>query len=114
MTEIYKDTIIKGRDNEVVFVGRFTGDFQSSGFAGFDEIRVTVGDETYSTISDPENLYVENKVNLKLKIGAITSLDVGTYIPKIVGFSGYYPNGVVLSSVDYNQSSPVSVVVPIP
>jgi hypothetical protein len=71
-----KDTVIKGYRNKVVF----NFDFNVSQYL---EMKISLGDETYSTVTNPLNLYVRNSSELVLDIGKVTEIGVGAIIPKI-------------------------------
>jgi lysophospholipase L1-like esterase len=71
-----KDTVIKGYGNKVVF----NFDFNVSQYL---EMKISLGDETYSTVTNPLNLYVRNSSELVLDIGKVTEIGVGAIIPKI-------------------------------
>lgn len=72
-----KDVIVKGRDNLVVFVFDFD-------ITGYIEIIVTIGNESYSTVDDATELYIEGTSELVLNIGETTALAEGRYYPEIV------------------------------
>lgn len=92
-----QNVIVRGRDNPVVMEFSFGGDFAASGLNTFNEVRVTIGDETYSTTSNPDNLFIESDFELRLRIGDTTSLGVGVYLPEITGFSATYNDGYLIS-----------------
>ena len=92
-----QNVIVKGKDNPVVMEFSFTGDFEASGLNTFTEVKLTIGGEEYSTVANPDNLSIESATELRLKIGDSTELDVGCYLPEIVGFSATYDDGYLLS-----------------
>ena len=104
-----KNTIIKGFDNEVVFVFEFTGAFAAGGLSNFNEIKVFIGSEEYSNVADPLNLEVTSNTELALRIGDTTALTEGFYYPKIVGYNVMYDDGFVLTSENYNQINPIRI-----
>lgn len=90
--------IVKGKDNPVIINFTFGGDFEQDGLNTFTEIVLTIGGETYSTNTTPNNLVIVNNSQLKLIIGDVTSLNAGYYIPEIVGFNTTnYDDGYLLS-----------------
>lgn len=89
-----KQKVIKGFDNEVFIDFTFANDFTLSEFT---VIEVKIGDETYSTIDDPAQVYIlENR--LVLNIGENTTLEVNKYKPLIIGKNAYYNSGHVFTS----------------
>lgn len=89
-----KQKVIKGFDNEVFIDFTFTNDFTLSEFT---VIEVKIGDETYSTIDDPTQVYIlENR--LVLNIGENTTLEVNKYKPLVIGKNAYYNSGHVFTS----------------
>lgn len=81
---------------------------------GFDlntytDISVEIGDETYTLSSNPSNVIVEDSV-LKIDIGTVTSLSVGSYPIKIMGYTASQPSGEVLTSPQYNPLCRVKVI----
>lgn len=92
-----QDTIIKGLDNPVVMNFSFTGDFASTGLSAFNEIKLVIGTEEYSTVTTPDELFLNGNFELRLKIGDSTALDAGGYLPEITGFSPDYDDGYLLS-----------------
>ncbi|MEI8647390.1 hypothetical protein P4S73_04575 [Paraglaciecola sp. Hal342] len=89
-----KQKVIKGFDNEVFIDFTFANDFTLSEFT---VIEVKIGDETYSTIDDPAQVYMpENR--LVLNIGENTTLEVNKYKPLIIGKNAYYNSGHVFTS----------------
>lgn len=86
-----QNVIIKGKDNPVVITFAFTGDFASLGLNTFTSVSVQVGDETYTT--GGPNLSIESNSELRLKIGDVTTLDAGYYLPTIIGYSATYDDG---------------------
>lgn len=89
-----KQKVIKGFDNEVFIDFTFANDFTLSEFT---VIEVKIGDETYSTIDDPTQVYIlENR--LVLNIGENTTLEVNKYKPLIIGKNAYYNSGHVFTS----------------
>lgn len=91
------NVIYKPRDNEVFIAFSFGGDFSVGGLSNFSEITLTLGVESYSTISTPNQLFLKDDFTLALKIGDITTLDVGQYSPDIIGISPTYDDGYVLN-----------------
>lgn len=93
-----QNVIIKGRDNPVIISFKFNeGDFTELGLNTFSEIKVTLRDITYSTLTDPDKVIVENNTDLKLILGADSSLVEGSYLPTILGFSNVYTQGYELT-----------------
>ena len=71
-----KSKVIKGFKNTAVFVFDFN-------LNSYLEIKVTVGGEVYSTVTNPSNIYVRNNTQLVLDIGLQTSALDGDIIPLI-------------------------------
>ena len=71
-----KSKVIKGFKNTAVFVFDFN-------LNSYLEIKITVGDEVYSTVTNPNNIYVRNNTQLVLDIGLQTSALDGDVIPLI-------------------------------
>ena len=71
-----KRKVIKGFKNTAVFVFDFN-------LNSYLEIKITVGDEVYSTVTNPNNIYVRNNTQLVLDIGLQTSALTGDVIPLI-------------------------------
>ena len=92
-----QNVIIKGNDNPVIFNFDFTGDFAADQLDAFTDIQLTIGDESYSTLTNPTLLFKETNKQLRLKIGDITALAVGSYAAEVVGFSADYDDGYLLS-----------------
>jgi len=92
-----KNIIILSRNNEVEIAFTFTGDFAENGLSNFTNIQLTIGGETYTTTSNPSELYLNGNNALVLNIGSVTALAVGSYKPEIIGFSATYPDGFVLA-----------------
>jgi hypothetical protein len=92
-----QNKIIKGLDNPVIMKFTFTGDFAASGLSTFTSINVSIGDETYTTILNPDNLFVVSDTELRLRIGDVTALSRGAYLPEVVGFSLTYNDGYLIS-----------------
>ena len=64
---------------------------------------MTIGAESYSTVSNPTNLLLIDGV-LVLDIGEITTLPIGTYIPRIVG------DTELITCEEYKQIQPIQIV----
>jgi hypothetical protein len=73
-----KDTVIKGYKNTVIF----TFDFAISSYI---DVSLTLGNEVYSTLTTPLNLYIKDNNNLVLDIGTDTAILESEVIPLIVG-----------------------------
>ena len=72
-----KNKIIKGFKNKVVF----EFDYDLSPYV---EISVYFLGETYSTVTNPESLYIELQKSLVLNVGQLTNVTPGSVIPKII------------------------------
>ena len=94
-----QNKIIKGVDNPVIINFRFKGDFAALGLNTFTSITLDLGNETYTTILNPANLFIVSNTQLRLKIGDATALAVGTYLPEIVGFNATYNDGYLISGL---------------
>ena len=93
-----QNVIIRGRDNPVVISFSFNeGDFTDQGLNTFSEITVTLRDTTYSTLNDPDKVIIENNTDLKLILGTDSSLEKGSYLPIILGYSNVYTQGYELT-----------------
>ena len=92
-----QNVIIKGKDNPVIMNFNFTGDFLDDQLDVFTDIRLTIGGETYSTLTNPTLLFKTTNKQIRLKIGDTTALDVGIYTAEVVGFSADYDDGYLLS-----------------
>lgn len=92
-----QNKIIKGFDNPVIMQFTFTGDFAASGLNTFTSISLSIGAETYTTLANPDNLFIVSNTELRLKIGDITTLPEDAYLPEIVGFSINYNDGYLIS-----------------
>jgi len=97
MTKKIQNIIQKGYDNPVIIIFSFNGEFSVDGLSNFTDIILEIGDETYSTSQNPENLFLNGSNELRLKIGDSTNLPAGSYIPKIVGFTPTYDDGYLLN-----------------
>lgn len=104
-----QNTVIKGRDNPVIFEFKMTGDFAANQLNTFDSITLDIGGESYSTATTPANLEIVNDNELRLKIGDTTALDPGGYIPEIVGISADYNDGYLLNGLKRKILDPVIV-----
>lgn len=93
-----QNVIYLGKDNPVIIEFTFTGDFADNGLSNFTDIQVTISDETYTLLLNPTNVVVNSNTELRVLIGADTSLDVGFYTLSIVGVSATYTNGYNLTS----------------
>lgn len=92
-----QNVIVKGKDNPVVISFTFTGDFAASGLNTFAEVTLSIGGESYSTVSDPAQLVITDDNTLELRIGDSTTLADGRYLPEITGISATYNDGYLLS-----------------
>lgn len=104
-----QNVIIKGRDNPVVMTFAFVGEFAADGLSNFTDITVQVGGETYSTITDPNQLFTASNTELRLKIGDTTTLADGTYMPEVIGFSATYDDGYLLSGEKKRKLEKITV-----
>jgi len=98
-----KNKIITGKDALVKFIFTFEGEFELDGLNNFDNITLYIGDETYSTSSDPTLLYRADANTLILNIGDVTALEAGYYIPTIEGYIASSDAEKVITSPDRNQ-----------
>ena len=106
---MYKQNVLKKtRDNEVVFKFDFDPSDILTSLSQFTEIQLTIGNETYSTVSDPTKLFVLGS-KLYLKIGDVTQLSVGYHPVTIIGFNASYDDGYVLTSPEINTINRVEV-----
>jgi len=92
-----QNEIYKGFDNPVVFTFAFTGEFAANGLSNFTDITLDIGGESYSTVTTPNQLFLNGNNELRLKIGDTTALIAGSYKPEIVGFSATYNDGYLLN-----------------
>lgn len=109
------NNVILNTQEKVVIVIDLSQDpsFAVNGLNNFDEIVLKLCSETYSTVDNPENLYVnpEDSSELILSIGFVTQLSAGKrYTPNIVG---YYDGGKVkvINSTNFNfLNDPIEIV----
>lgn len=104
-----QDTVIKGKDNPVIFNFSMTGDFAANQLNTFDSITLDIGGESYSTASTPDQLFIVSGNQLRLRIGDTTTLDPGGYVPEINGFSADYNDGYLLHGLKRRIFGPVRV-----
>lgn len=95
-----QNIVYLGYDNPIVIEFAFTGDFSDGGLSNFTDIRVIIGDETYTLLLNPTNIVIESNSELRVLIGDTTSLGVGAHYITIIGFSGVYDDGYVLGGCD--------------
>lgn len=93
-----QNVIYKGYDNPVVFEFTFSGEFATDGLSNFTSMTVNIGTESYTTDGTPSQLFLNGNNELRLKIGDITALEVGSYQPEIIGYSATYDDGYLLNS----------------
>lgn len=105
-----QNIIVKGKGNPVVFSFTFKNDFATDGLSAFSEIKVNIGSESYSTIDNPDLLFLNGNFELRLKIGDTTSLDAGRYTPEIIGYTAEYDDGYVLSNTSIKPLSQIKIV----
>lgn len=96
----YQDKVILGTDTPVVFTFKFTEGFTLDDFT---DIKLYIGDEGYSTITTPDNLFTTSSTELRMNIGVDTTLPAKSYAVKIVGFSATYDDGYVLVGCARNK-----------
>lgn len=95
-----QNVVLKGTDNTLEIKFSFTGDFEELGLSTFSEITFSIGDENYSTLTDPTKLYIKDTGEgqfLILEIGMHTQLKEGHYLPEIKGYSNVYDDGFLLT-----------------
>jgi hypothetical protein len=80
-----QDTIVKGFNNLVSMEFTFT---ELAGLLAFNDIQITIGDETYTTLLNPTQLIAVSQTLLTLDVGTTTSLAIGSYAPTIKGVIG--------------------------
>lgn len=105
-----QDTVIKGKDNPVIFQFVFTGDFSALQLNSFSKITLDIGGELYSTDITPDNLFIVNDNELRLKIGDTTSLEPGRYNFELVGYSASYDDGYLLHGEKKRILSSIKVI----
>ena len=103
-----RNIVYLGHDNEIVLRFSFAGDFAENGLGNFDEIRMTVGGEVYSTLTNPANLFTDGN-DLIATIGDTTALSAGYHHFKVVGFSGVYDDGFILTASECTGIARVQV-----
>ena len=81
-----QNTIFKGANN-LVSIGfkLFAGGIP---LTDYDDVQITIGDETYTTLINDTQLIVASGTLLTLDIGVTTSLAVGSYSAVIKGILG--------------------------
>jgi hypothetical protein len=104
-----RNIVYLGHDNEIVLRFTFSGEFAEGGLGNFDEIKMAVGGEEYSTTGTPANLFV-NGNDLVCSIGDSTDLEEGYHHVLVKGFSGVYDDGYVLLSTKLQGFPRVQVV----
>lgn len=104
-----RNIVYLGHDNEIVLRFTFSGEFADGGLGNFDEIKMVVGGEEYSTTTTPENLFIVDN-ELFATIGDTTALSVGYHHVLVTGYSGVYDDGFVLMSTQMGDISRVQVV----
>tara|TARA_R110000850_G_scaffold8513_2_gene31488 strand:+ start:653 stop:961 length:309 start_codon:yes stop_codon:yes gene_type:complete len=80
-----QDTIVKGLSNLVSMEFAFT---ELVGLFAFNDIQLTIGDETYTTLINTAQLIAVSQTLLTLDIGTTTALAIGSYTPTIKGVIG--------------------------
>jgi hypothetical protein len=80
-----QDTIVKGVNNLVSIEFAFT---ELAGLLAFNDIQLTIGDETYTTLLNSTQLIASSQTLLTLDVGTVTALAVGSYAPTIKGVLG--------------------------
>jgi hypothetical protein len=80
-----QDTIVKGFNNLVSMEFTFT---ELAGLLAFNDIQITIGDETYTTLLNPTQLIAVSQTLLTLDVGTTTSLAINSYAPTIKGVIG--------------------------
>jgi hypothetical protein len=80
-----QDTIVKGFNNLVSMEFTFT---ELAGLLAFNDIQITIGDETYTTLLNPTQLIAVSQTLLTLDVGTTTSLAISSYAPTIKGVIG--------------------------
>ena len=80
-----QDTVIKGSSNLVKMEFAFT---ELAGLLAFNDIQLTIGDETYTTLANPTQLIAVSQTLLTLDIGTTTALATNSYAPTIKGVIG--------------------------
>jgi hypothetical protein len=80
-----QDTIVKGLNNLVSMEFTFT---ELAGLLAFNDIQITIGDETYTTLLNPTQLIAVSQTLLTLDVGTTTSLAINSYTPTIKGVIG--------------------------
>jgi len=93
-----QNTIIKGTDNRVNIVFTFTGEFTTNGLNEFTRITLALGNETYDTSVNTDELVIVSDTELSLRISDSTSLAAGFYLPTIKGFNSTFNDGFPLTS----------------
>lgn len=95
-----QNVVYLGRDNPVVIEFTWSGEFAAEGLNNFDDIALSLGGESYSSVSNPENVTIDSQTQLSLIIGVDTALSVGRYELSVVGFNGIYDDGYELNQCD--------------
>lgn len=84
----------------MIFDFTFGGDFAALGLNTFTRVELTIfadaGNEVYSTDLAPNQLFIVNNNQLRLKIGDTTALVKGSYKFQIIGYSATYDDGYEL------------------
>jgi hypothetical protein len=99
MNKLREDTIIIGHDNKIRVDFSFDDEYKELGLNEFTNIEVRIGDEIYSSTSNPENISISTEgKTLSVNIGATTALLPNIYTMNVTAFNADYVNGKVLNS----------------
>ena len=105
-----QNRIFIGRDNPASLKFTFDGDFGDGGLSNFDVITVELGGESYSSVDDPDAIYLTDDLTLVISIGDVTSLDAGFYSVKVIGYSSTYDDGYVLTCEEFGNIEKLQVI----
>ena len=75
----------------VIIVFNFNeGDFTELGLNTFSDIKVTLGNNTYSLSDDPDKINIDSNTELRLNLNSDASLKEGYYLDHFKGLLPYY------------------------
>lgn len=104
------DKVYLNHSNKVIIEAVWGGEFSELGWNYFDEVVIEIGDESYSTVTNPSNLYIADDTRLYLDIGTVTALSPSSYRITIRAYNSNNIAGYILTSpVDNVLSDPVRV-----
>lgn len=87
--------LVRGTDTPIIINFDFDGEFAENGLNNFTNIEVKIGTETYSTQANPNDIIVQSKTQLRVKVGTLTSLEAGEHSITVTGYTATeYDDGI--------------------